>query len=878
MSAIRRFLNLFRHEALKRELEAELQFHLDSRIASGLRAGLTRDEAEAEARAAFGHVGRITDAMREVRVTTWLESLLQDLRYGARSLARERLSTTAIVAMLALGIGANVAIFTLLNAIWLRPLPYRDAARLVTLEDRFTRLGIARVTPTVPEFLDVRRWNQSFETMAFLDHRDLLLTGGEEPTRVFGGRVTASFFHLLGVRAALGRVFTDLDNQPGHEQVVLISDGLWRRAFAADPASVGRTIFVDRRPHQIVGVLPAGFAFDHPSIGIREPADVYVPFLMNDYYTLRSGSHSHLRRVLALARLREGVTFAGANAEMGVLAQRLALEHPELYRSATSSEAMGFAMQVRPLQEAVAGETRTVLLLLLACVAMVLLIACANTAQFFVARALQRQDEVAVRLALGATRRRLVQQFLAEAIGLALVATVLGLSAAQWLVRAFVALVPTTSPLLAAAGIDAFVLGFTVALSLLTALSFGLLPAWTGSQTTRRIVRGRGAGGQPRYALVAIEVALSMVLLAGAAVLLRGLLDISLAPRGYSADDVTVLQLRLTQPRVDLQQNGALQYEAYLEAIRQIPGVQAASVLSGQAVPLTDADFVIGEHAGDAQALARQTARLIVGPEYFRVLRIPLLEGRPFTLDDQAGRPPVAIVTEDIARRLWPDGGAIGRQLRLSRPTTIVGVVGSTRMSSAATAMTPQIYVPSLQVWEPNASLWVRTTAGTAPPIPAIKQAIWSVAPDQAVFNVRTMNQMLSTSIAEPRFRTLLVGAFAALALLLSAAGIYGLVSYLVSRRTREIAIRAAIGAQPRDLYWLVARQTIVSTVLGLAAGIAASFVVARTLPRFAGAGQLDVPTIVALGLVYMAITIVATYLPARRVSRLDAVRTLGSN
>jgi predicted permease len=878
MSGIRRLINLFRRDALQRELEAEVRFHLESRIASGMRAGLTRDEAEAEARAAFGHVGRITEAMREVRVTTWLESLLQDLRYGARSLARERLSTGAIVAMLALGIGANVAIFTLLNAIWLRPLPYRDAARLVTLEDQFTRLGISHVTPTVPEFLDVRSWNRSFEAMAFLDHRDLLLTGGEEPTRVFGGRVTASFFHVLGARAALGRVFTDLDNQPGHEQVVILSDGLWRRAFAADPAIVGRTILVDRRPHQIVGVLPAGFAFDHPSIGVREPADVYVPFLMSEYYTLRSGSHSHLRRVLALARLREGVTLEAANAEMGVLSRRLALEHPQLYRSAPSGEEMGFGMHLRPLQEAIAGETRTVLLLLLACVAMVLLIACANTAQFLVARALQRQDEVAIRLALGATRRRLVQQFLAEAVGLAVVATVLGLSAAQLLVRVFVALVPTTSPLLATAGVDASVLVFTIALSALTALLFGLLPAWTGSKTTRRIVRGRGASVQPRYALVAIEVALSMMLLAGAAVLLRGLVDISLAPRGYSSDGVTVLQLRLTQPRPDLQQNGALQYEAYLEAIRHIPGVEAASVLSGQPVPLTDADFVVGEHAGDAQTLARQTARLIVGPDYFRVLRVPLIEGRPFTLDDRSGRPAVAIITEDIARRLWPEGGAVGRQLRLPRPTTIVGVVGSTRMSSVVTTMTPQIYVPSLQVWEPNASLWVRTAAGVDPPIQAIKQAIWSVASDQAVFNIRSMEQMLSTSVAEPRFRTMLVGAFAALALVLSAAGIYGLVAYLVSRRTREIAIRAAIGATQRDLYWLVSRQTMLSTCLGLLAGIAASFVAVRALTRFAGAGRLDTTTIIGLALIYVAIAAVATWVPARRACRLDAMRALGSN
>jgi hypothetical protein len=264
VAALQRFVNLFRRRALERELDAEVQFHLESRIANGVRAGQTRAEAEADARAAFGHVGRVIESMREVRTMTHLESLAQDLRYGARSLARGRFSTAAVAATLALGIGANVAVFTLLNALWLRPLPYADADRLVVVEDSFTRAGIDRVTPTVPEFLDVRDWNRSFDGMAFLDHRDLLLTGGEEPARVFGGRVTASFFRVLGADAALGRIFTDLDNQPGHEQVALLSDGLWRRAFGADPAIVGRVIQIDRRPHQVVGVLPAGFQFDHP--------------------------------------------------------------------------------------------------------------------------------------------------------------------------------------------------------------------------------------------------------------------------------------------------------------------------------------------------------------------------------------------------------------------------------------------------------------------------------------------------------------------------------------------------------------------------------------------------------------------------------------
>ena len=879
MSALTRFLNLFRSSSLQRDLEDEVRFHVDSRIASNLRAGMTPAEAETDARAAFGDVRRITEDMREARAMTWLESLVQDVRYGVRSLSRDRLPLAAVLAMLALGIGANVAIFTLLNAVWLRPLPYPDAERLVTIEDTFVRMGIPRTQPTVPEFLDVRRWTRSFDTMAFLDTRDLQLAGGAEPARVVGARVTAPLLPLLGATPALGRLFSDSDNLPGNEQVVVLSHGTWQRVFGSDTAVIGRTITLDSRPHVVIGVVPAGFGFDHAGVGIRERVDVYVPFLLDDYYTQRSGSHSHLRRVLALGRLAGGVGIERANAELDLLAQRLASNHPDLYRSRPSGEEMGFTMRARSLHDAIAGETRTVLLLLLASVACILLIVCANTAQFLLARSLQRQHEVAIRLSLGASPRRLVQQFLAEAAVLALAGGLLGFGCAQLMVRALLALSPPANTLTAGAGairVDATVMSFALGLSMLTALIFGLLPALTGARATRRAGHGWNATRQPRYVLVALEVGLSVVLLAGAAVLVRGLLAISAAPLGYSPEDVTVMQLRLTQPRPELQRNASLQYEAYLDAIRQVPGVDSAAVLSGQPVPLTDANFVVGAHAGDANMLARQTARLIVSPEYFRVLRVPIVAGRTFTTADTADRPPVAIVNEEVARALWPNESAIGKQLRVPRPTTIVGVVGSTRTSIARTTMTPQIYIPSLQMWEPNTGVAVRTTAGTAPPIQAIKQAIWSVAPTQAVFNIRSMRQSIANGTAEPRFRTSLVGSFALLALVLSAAGIYGLVSYLVSQRTREIAIRVAIGAQRRDVYWTVARQTMVSACAGLGGGIAAALGLWRLIgSSLATAGSPDAATIAGVSTLYLAVALLATYVPARRAFTLDAMRAL---
>ena len=597
---------------------------------------------------------------------------------------------------------------------------------------------------------------------------------------------------------------------------------------------------------------------------------------MNDYYTLRSGSHSNIRRVRALARLEEGHDVRSANAEMKVLADRLIAEHPDLYRSRPTGEPMGFTMRVRPLQNAIVGNSREFLFLLFGAVAIVLLIACANTAQFLLARSFERQDEVAVRAALGASRRRLVQQFLSESMMLAAAGGALGLGCSWLLVQTFVSLIPFRSPLLAEARADGTVLAFTVGLSLLTAILFGLVPAISASASQGRhsLAPVHGGRTRPKRALIAVEVALSMVLLASAAALVRGMVQVSSAPRGYSADDVTVMRLRLTQPRPDSRSNASQQYEQYLSRIREIPGVQAAAVLSGQPVLLTDANFVVDGHAADAAALARQTARFIVSADYFRTLRIPLLEGRTFTESDTPDRSAVVVINRELARRLWPNEGAVGKRLRLPRETTIVGVVADTRMWGTALDMNPQLYVPSLQYFEPNVNIAVRTTAGTVPPIQAFKQAIWAVAPEQAVFNIRSMNEIVWGSVAEPRFRTLLLGSFAVLALVLSAVGVYGFVSYLVSRRTREIAIRMAVGAQRSDVFWLVSGQTIRWTLAGLAVGAAGAIAANRALgSTFQGLGPLDPLTLVAVGAMYLMIAGAAVYVPASRAFRLDGMR-----
>jgi len=880
MSALSRFLNLFRPRSLRRDLDDEVRFHLEMRVESNLRRGMNRMEAETDAHRRFGNVTRITEDMREVRVARWVESLWQDLRYGMRSLRRERLSTVAVLVMLGLGIGANAAIFTLLNALWLRPLPYEHPERLVTLVDSFARLGPNEASPTVPEFLDVRASSSAFERMAFLDHRDAQVTGGPEPVRVFGARVTASFFPLLGVNAALGRVFRDEDNQPGHDTVVILTDRIWRRAFAADPAIVGRPLMINDSQYTVIGVLPSGFAFDYPGLDVPEPVEIYTPFLMNEYYTLRSGGHSNVRRVRTLARLKEGYDVPRARAEIKIIAQRLAVDHPDLYRGRPSGEDLGFTMDVRPLQEAVVAGSRTIFALLFSAVGAVLLIACANTAQFLLARSFQRRQEVAVRTALGASRGRLIRQFLSESLLIAAVSGFLGFWGSQVIVRALVAIVPERSLLLIEVGPDARVLAFIFGLSCLTAVLFGLLPALLASSSGagRTLATTRAARSEPRHLLVAFEVALSVVLLVCAGTLTRGLLEVHNTPRGFTADHVTVMQIRMQGFRQNASQpNPSMLYQQYVERIRQIPGVESAAVFSGQPVMLMGARYLVKGGGTDVATLSRQTARYdIVGPGFFQTLGIPLKDGRSFTESDTQGRPIVAIVNEELARRVWPSESAVGRHLQVGRDLTVIGVVGNVRMFGSGMTVEPQIYVPSLQNYEPNAAIAVRMAGGANPPIQAIKEAIWSLAPEQAVFNIRSMDEIVARTVAAPRFNTLLIGGFAALAVILSAAGVYGLVSYLVTRRTREIAIRVAIGARRGHVFWLVSRDTLGWALVGLIVGVGGALAGHRALKSaLDGVGQMDLATLAAVTVLYLSVSAVAVLVPARRALHLDAMRAL---
>ena len=873
MSKLSRFVNLWRARELDRDLDDELAFHAEMRIEQNLRAGLSRAEAEAEARRHLGGTSRAKEGMREARVMLWLESVASDVRHGIRLLLRRPGLSALALLTLSLGIGANAAMFTLLNALLLQPLPYAEPDRLMAVVDRFTRVGVSG-SPTIPEILDLRERSHAFSNIAFFDTRDFRMTGGDEPARVFAARVSASLFPTLNIQPALGRLFRDEENLAGNWNVVVLTDGLWRRNFGSDPAVVGRTLTVNGTPHTVIGVLPPGFVVDYPALSGPEAIEMYVPFQMYEAYTSRNDQFVNVRRVTTIARLNNGVTREQASAELQSVAEGIEAEHPELYRRA--GESLGFRLDVETLHEAVTKASRSTLIYLVAAVALVLLIACINTGQFLLAQSVDRAAEVAVRASLGAGRGRLFRQFLVECSVLAFAGAAAGLLQAMWLVQVLVAMIPGRTPLLASAGVDRTVLAFTAGISMLSALAVGVLPALYFARTnpaSRVTMRNAAPGGsRSRHLLVAVEVAMAVVLLAAAGLLIQGVYRLQHADRGFSPDDVTVMQIRGAIPQ-NTRPIPSIIYQHYLDHIAAMPGVEAAAVVTP--LPLRNppaANFSIEGRPADLASVERQPATFqIVSSDYFKALRIPLREGRFISSSDLPDRPRVTVISETMARRYWPGESPLGRVIRVGAAAlTIVGVVSDVQATPLDTKPVAQIYVAHLQQFEPNMNILVRTSPGSGVNAEAIKKAIWSVSPDQPVFNIQALPRVISTSLAEQRYIAMLLVGFAGLALFMSATGVYTVVSYLVARRTHEIAVRMAIGAGAGDIVRLVSGQTLGWTVAGLVVGVAvtiASSGVTRTALR--GVSEPDASTMTALVVFYLAVAGCAVCAPVARALRL---------
>jgi predicted permease len=868
MAFFRRFLNVFRPARLERELDEELEFHREMRLRRLRERGLSAAEAEAEARRRMGNLSVTKEEMRDARVVRWLASSLQDLRHGLVLLRRDPGVSTLIVLVLALGIGGNAAVFTLLKAAFFDPLPFRDAGRLVTIIENDGWI------PTVSEFREIRAHTRTLETMAFAEHRDMQLSGTGEPTRVFAARVTASFFPLLGVNAARGRTFAEEENQPSRPPVVILTDRFWRSRMGSDPRVLGRTLRLDGQPAVVVGVLPPGFHFDYPTLGAPEPVDLYAPYPIESFLPFERAANGQGVPVQVLGRMREGVTLEQVQSDLWDTALVLARENTSPYPGHPHDPAM-FAFNATTLRDAIVGNQRSLLWLLLGGVGVLLLIACANTAQLLLARSLRRGREMAVRSALGASRLRLIRQFLLEGLVLACCGGVAGLLLAGWMAHILVRLLPVRSPLLASAHVDARAVGFTLAISMISAVVFAIIPALKGSRWTPGPSLSAhfttGEGNRWRHAMIGIETALSVFLLCGAALVAQNLWNLISAPLGFNPEHVLAMQLQLPFGKVeqpDPRAGKAL--EAYLEKIEAIPGVEAAATVTGP--PLRPARGggpvrILGSTDPGTFSWSHQ-----ISPDYFRTLGIPLLAGRTFRLSDAGPRLTVAIVSEEFARHFGLGPDVVGKQIDYSDPpVTIVGMVGTVRARPRETKPDTDCYISSLESSWPNVYLLVRSSRPPGQLLKEVKAAIASVNPDQAIFGVQTMNELVADSVVEPRFDVCLIGAFALLAVAMAAAGMYSVISFLVSQRTSEIALRMALGAGRGAIIKTVLAATGLWVMAGLAGGLYLGLATGKIIRALTDTEATGSPAMYALvALFFLAVTLVAAYLPARRATRLD--------
>jgi predicted permease len=794
--------------------------------------------------------------------------MLKDLQHGFVLLRRDASISTLIILVLALGIGGNAAIFTLLKAAFLDPLPYRDASRLVTIMESNGWI------PSTAEFVEIRARSRSFDQLAFAEHRDMQLSGSGEPVRVFAARVMASFFPLLGVSASLGRTFLKEENEPGRPPAVVLTDAFWRSKLGADPHAVGRTLRLDGQPALVVGVLAPGFHFDYPTLRIPEPVDVYVAYPLEHSYPMYSSGSGRGVPVRVLARLRDGVTPVQAEADLTSIANALTHEHPSAF-----PKPRFFRFLMLPLREAIVGTQRSLLWLLLGGVGILLLIACANTALLLLARSLRRGREIAIRAALGASRSRLIRQFLLEGLVLAACGGTAGLLAAGWIVRLLVAVLPVRSPLLASARLDLRAIAFTLAISLISALVFAIVPALKGSRwTLGPSLNARASGGEGnrwRHAMIAIEAALSVFLLCGAGLVAQNLWTLISTPMGFDPNHVLAMRLNLParQPNA-IDPTAGLALQEYLEKIEAIPGVESAATVTGP--PLRPARGgnaeLVGETDGTGALKSIRSDNHLISPDYFRAMGIPVLAGRTIHVGDAGPRATVAIVNEEFARRFGLGANVVGKQIDEPKvPITIVGMVGNVRTRGFRADPYPEIYLSSLQIDWANVYLVIRSTLPQAQLVKQVKAAIQTSNSDQAVFGVMTMDELIADSVSEPRFDAFLIGAFALLAVAMAGAGMYSVISCLVSQRTSEIAIRIALGASRGAIVRTILGTTTAWVVAGLAGGLGLGLATRSTVRSLSSAAVEGSPWMyVTVVLFFLAMTLLAAYLPMRRGTRLD--------
>jgi predicted permease len=866
---------LIRRKRFAIDLDEEMCFHREQAERDFVAGGMTPEAARYAAMRQFGNSTRVREKSHE-EVGFSFESVWQDLRYAVRQLASNPGFTAVITLTLALSIGANSAIFSVIEGVLLKPLPYPHSEQIVRL---FLSSPEYPKFPLNPfDFLDFRARNKSFESMAALTRSDVQLSGSGEPQELSGFRVTSGYFRVLGLKPQLGREFDFNSEIPGNGQQVILSSRLWRTRFDASPDIVGRKITLNMTPYTVIGVMPPGTEHpgnDYHSLPYGESVDVWRPFEFEGNSSQR-GSHY----IEGIARLRDGVQPAQANAEMNATMAQLGREH---------EGDTGWNVLVIPLYREIVGANQRMLLVLLGAVSMVLLIACANAANLLLARAAARQREVAVRLALGAPRRRLIRQMLTESLLISLLGGGLGAILAEGGVKALVALLPAGFPRAHDIHVNALVFAFTFLVSIATGVLFGLAPALQASRTDPK--RGLYEGGRTstgsarqrrlRNALVVSEVSLACVLLIGAGLMLRSFLNqLNLDP-GFQKDHVLTATLSLPQAAYKTDASIAHFYQRLMGGLAAMPGVESAG--AGSDLPWTGYD----ENAGGFTIEGKKPpphqefhARYhFASQQYFRALGISLLKGRFFSHADAAGAPQVLIINQEMAQRYWPDENAVGRRITFSDTPkdkdwmTIVGVVGDVKDKPDSLGTEPAFWFSFEQ--NPNGfgpedmTIVIRSGSDLRPLADALRNQVRELDPSLALANVRGMDRVADASIATPRFSFLLVGLFAGLAIVLAAIGTYGVISYSVSQRIPEFGLRLALGAPPGDVLRLVLAQAARLAITGAVVGVIVALGMARVLGSLMyNVSPTDPLTFTAVGLGVIAIALVACYLPARRATK----------
>jgi putative ABC transport system permease protein len=870
--------SIFRRDQLNHDLDEELSTYVELVSAEKLRLGISPDEAYRDTRREMGGADQVKQRVRDVWTGVSLERLGQDIRYAARTLAKRPAFTFIAVMTLALGVGASAAIFSVVNAVLLRPLPYSDPSQLVDMSENQPKEGIAGVGMSWPAFTILHDGNRSFSAIAGIANHALTLTGWGEPADVSTVAVTPDFFTLFGTVPLLGRGLVADDGSENAAPVVVLSEDLWRNRMGADPNIVGRAVTLDQRGYTVAGVMPASFRT--PFVGQNE--QMWIPLAQDPLFRFWRTRPPQTHWLALIARMRPGVSIAQAQSELKAVSSALERRFPE---------ERGWQLRIKPLQQVIDGDVKTPLLMLLSAVGLLLLIACVNIANLLLARAIGRAKEMALRLALGASLRRIAGQLLVESVLLGLVGGTTGILLAWVSVSVFRSAVPAAVPQYHPIHLDLTVLGASLALTVVASLAFGLAPMlYTVRSNPQTSLRDGSRAGEDRGAqharnfLAAAEVAVAVVLLVGAGLLLRSFAHLLAVNPGFETEHLVKAEVSL--PRY--QYATPAQWRAFADQLMTRLEAEHGMEKSAIGLPLPIVDnqvnlpFSISGNPPLPPGKSDTADYVSASPKYFSVMGISLIRGRLFSQDDTTMTPPVALINEALARRYFPHQNPLGRQLVFGFPPNgnvsreIVGVVADIHNVSLAKEPGPMMYVPFEQEPFWGAEIVVHSTLNPEDVEAAVRAQTHNIDPGLPVTEVETLPEALRSSVAEPRFRTLLLAIFGAIALLLATVGIYGVISYSVSRRTREIGVRIALGAARAHLWRLVIAESAKLALFGLTAGIPAALLLTRFLSILLFAVRpADPPTFIGVAVLLTLVAFAAGCFPARRAMRVDAMTAL---